>query len=193
MNPAPDAVHRWCGPPSDRRRRDPGAMPWQRFRRGPFEFFAASFFLELAAVAGTRNDAQLGFPCGQATEMSAHSAQRKKAFLRMNDVDAGINIERDRIHGKALGLAGIDDRARARIAHSARETDRRKLWSRRLRYPGSRARASQKTDAGRRVPGQRFFSFLSSALVILRQLLHCREPDRSLNEIKPVGSAGTRL
>jgi hypothetical protein len=73
---------------------------------GTFDLLSVS--LKFAAVAGTGNQVQFRLPRREAAEMRAHRAQREVAFLRMNDVDARVHIERDRIERIAVGLAGVD-------------------------------------------------------------------------------------
>src|SRR5579871_91619 len=84
---------------------DPHAFPGKWLRRGSFDLL--STLLELAAVAGAGDDAQLLLPRREASEVSADSAEREVAFLRVDDVDAVVDVERDRVEGVAIRLAGI--------------------------------------------------------------------------------------
>src|SRR5579884_4236466 len=74
---------------------DPDTLPRKRLGRRALDFFPALF--ELAAVAWTRDDAQLLFPRREAAKVRAYSAEREVSFLRMNNVDTVVDVERDRV------------------------------------------------------------------------------------------------
>src|ERR1700756_657844 len=85
---------------------EPNALPRQWLGCRTLDLFSA--LLELAAVAGARDDSQFLFPGGQASEVGAHRAQREIAFLGMDDVDPVIDIERHRVERIAVRFTRVD-------------------------------------------------------------------------------------
>src|SRR5579863_1956393 len=78
----------------------PNALPRQRLGRRPLDLIprfltALRRNKELTAMARASNDAQFRLPRRKAAKMCAHRAQREIAFLRMNDVDTRVHIERN--------------------------------------------------------------------------------------------------
>src|SRR5207245_2540151 len=87
---------------------NPGPQPGQWLGRGALNCF--TFTLELAAMTRTGNDAQLGLPYGQTSQMGADRAQCEEPFVGVDEVYAGVDIQGDRIHGIAVRPARIDNR-----------------------------------------------------------------------------------
>jgi hypothetical protein len=86
---------------------DPGLEPGQRLGRGAFNLLSGA--RELAAVAGAGDNAQVLVPCGQAAQVRAYRAERKVALIGAHQVDSRVDVHGDRIHREAFGLAGVDD------------------------------------------------------------------------------------
>src|SRR5271165_2996961 len=109
---------------------EPDALPGQRLGCGTLDLFPV--LIELAAVARTGDHVQLWLPRREATEMRADSAQREVAFLRVNDVDPRIHIERHGVERIAVGLARVDHGRRLKkyvglqvLIRESRSADRR--------------------------------------------------------------------
>src|ERR1019366_7775631 len=85
---------------------EPDALPRKRLGRRPRNLLAV--LVELAAMTGTRDQVQLRLPRGHAAQVRAHGAERKVALVRVDDVNAGIDVDGDAAERIAVGLARVD-------------------------------------------------------------------------------------
>ncbi len=95
--------------------------------------------LELAAVAGAGNDAEVRLVSRQAAEVGTDGREREETFRRAHHVDGRLRVEGDRIRRDSGPAFRHPPPATAHTARSATGTD-----IRRLPCPAPRPRPSQR-------------------------------------------------
>src|SRR5208337_1422150 len=123
--------------------------------------------------------------------MRAHRAEREITFLRMNDVDARVHIERDGIERIAVWLARVDHGRRFVQHIRVEELISESCGSGHGDAERSQAEFQKKLAAIVRVLGACGFGFVCH--VFLLPYFDCNPAPIAATEINPVGSAGTRL